>query len=801
MSIVKKIWLCAGVCIVLIWLAVCFAVKAAGDQLQTSIGTSSATMAHNLLERIEYSVDAKLATIQKVASYASAHDLLIQSNDDLDHRADANNLILARDRQWRAVANEPATDFMESLTKNPLAQDLRRLLQGPTYDAEGSPSSFAEVFVTNRYGANIAQTGRTTDYYQADEPWWQLARTDHVYISNLTYDESAGVHAIDFAVAVLNKQGQFMGVVKAVLNSRDISEYMDTIWMNLPDHPSGIGLYDKQGAVLYEMARHSVTAKSEGDVAPPPLDSSHIGYVITEGTNEAGPVLFSYAHSIQRRIKHTLGWTLVIRYRLTDILMPVRAMWRYALAVLSGVTGLMFVVGLWASRSIDRSVDNLKQAQTTVRRAEQQLQQILGVTAPLCVISKDYDILMLNDALCALFDINIDTLAGKKCHEVLGHLQCHTQDCPLKKILNDHMRCQYETCIGPSDNPTFLMATANVFYDDDYDTVAGIVVTFMDITELRQAHTTLEQMNEHLQQTQSQLIQSEKMAAIGQLAAGVAHEINTPVGYVSSNFETLVRYVDKIRMLLEKYSLLINHMDASEDTTWQAQGRELIELHRHLKIDFIMEDLRDLFDESQEGLEKVTHIVQNLRDFSRIDQAEDYADYSLNEAIQATLSLARNEVKSNIDIVTDLDEIPLVPCHAAQINQVILNIVINAIQAIESRQPQQKGAIRIRTYDEEDVVVCEITDDGPGIPADTLPRIFDPFFTTKAPGQGTGLGLNVSYDIIVYKHNGQLLVGSTLGHGTTFTIKLLKQQGANMSQPYAETIQTHETTFEEMSNG
>lgn len=306
-----------------------------------------------------------------------------------------------------------------------------------------------------------------------------------------------------------------------------------------------------------------------------------------------------------------------------------------------------------------------------------------------------------------------------------------------------------------------------------------IVAVARDITERKQAeeaaalaYTKLEEANGELKETQSQLVQSEKMASIGQLAAGVAHEMNTPVGFVTSNFKTLEGYVTKFKSLLELYDKLVGRIDDSEKTELLDKANAISKSRDDMKIDFILEDLQGLFDDSREGLDRVTNIVQNLRDFSRIDQAEEFDEYDLNAGIEATLVVAGNEIKYDADVKTDFSKMPHIYCNASQINQVFLNVLVNAAQAIKSKEREDKGTITIRTYATDDQAVCEISDDGTGIDPENLPRVFDPFFTTKPVGSGTGLGLSVSYDIIVSKHKGELLADSTVGEGTTFTIKL-----------------------------
>jgi len=289
---------------------------------------------------------------------------------------------------------------------------------------------------------------------------------------------------------------------------------------------------------------------------------------------------------------------------------------------------------------------------------------------------------------------------------------------------------------------------------------------------VRHAYEELDDAHKDLKEMQSQMVQSEKLASIGVLAAGVAHEMNTPVGFVASNFETLKNYVKKIEDLIATYEGFVGQIEAAGNAELIAGVESIKEIRKDLKIDFVLEDIQGLFDESKEGLERVTNIVQNLRDFSRIDQAEDFAEHDLNNSIESTLVVARNEIKYDCNIKTDFSEVPAILCNSGQINQVLLNILVNAAQAIKMAEKDDMGNITIKTYANEEEVVCEITDDGPGISSDKLPKIFDPFFTTKPVGKGTGLGLSVSYNIIVNKHKGKLLVDSTVGKGTTFAIKL-----------------------------
>jgi two-component system, NtrC family, sensor kinase len=440
------------------------------------------------------------------------------------------------------------------------------------------------------------------------------------------------------------------------------------------------------------------------------------------------------------------------------------------------------------ARMAEARMSELEQAVNTrteeIVAAQQELQQILSAATPLYVIDMDCNIQVINDTFCALFGLSVDEAIGKKCHSLMHTSTCHTPECPLQRIQNDPDVYQYEVSReNETGEETVCLATATPYFSMDYSDVIGVVVNFLDITErkkdekaIAEANLKLGQANRELREMQSQMVQNEKLASIGQLAAGVAHEMNTPVGFVASNFQTLRSYMDKFTKLFALYEQLATVVESGAKEERLAKMHEIRDFHGRAKIDFIMGDIEDLFSDSKEGLERVTGIIQNLRDFSRIDQPQDVGEYDLNAGLKATLVVARNEVKYDADIQLDLSAVPLVTCHSGQLNQVFLNLLINAAHAIKSQERENKGTIRVRTYDTETHVVCELTDDGPGIPPAIVSKVFDPFFTTKPPGKGTGLGLSVSYDIVVNKHKGELSVDSEVGRGTTFTVKLPKQQ-------------------------
>jgi len=272
-----------------------------------------------------------------------------------------------------------------------------------------------------------------------------------------------------------------------------------------------------------------------------------------------------------------------------------------------------------------------------------------------------------------------------------------------------------------------------------------------------------------LQNTQSQLLQSEKMASIGQLAAGVAHEINNPVGFVKSNLGTMNEYREDLGKLLEPYKHLEEALSKGIANCGQETIQGLLEKIREVKeeidLNYIQDDHQNVIEESLEGMKRVEKIVSDLKDFAHMDKGElEQAD--INQGLESTLNIVWNELKYKARVIKDLGNIPMVMCYPQRLNQVFMNILINAAQAIE-----KKGTIKISTRTANGQVEIRISDTGQGIPPEVLPKIFDPFFTTKEVGKGTGLGLNVVYNII-QQHKGMIEVESEVGKGTTFTISL-----------------------------
>ncbi|OEU71877.1 MAG: hypothetical protein BA864_11110, partial [Desulfuromonadales bacterium C00003093] len=288
--------------------------------------------------------------------------------------------------------------------------------------------------------------------------------------------------------------------------------------------------------------------------------------------------------------------------------------------------------------------------------------------------------------------------------------------------------------------------------------------------EIKVKNEKLEYTLKQLKNTQAQIVQAEKMASVGQLAAGVAHEINNPTGFVSSNLKTLADYLNDINRLIKQYRMLITELkDNNAEDKITSSIEKLLDqisgIEKEIDLDFIMDDVMDLINDCREGTKRIKKIVLDLKDFAHPGEDKLQAT-DINKGIESTLNVVWNELKYKATVTKDYGKLPIVKCYPQQLNQVFMNIFVNAVQAIEKR-----GEIRISTRADNGSVEVRISDTGVGIPKENISKIFDPFFTTKEVGKGTGLGMNIAHNIIK-KHNGTINVESEVGKGTTFRIRI-----------------------------
>ncbi|MBE9225993.1 PAS domain-containing protein [Phormidium sp. LEGE 05292] len=363
-----------------------------------------------------------------------------------------------------------------------------------------------------------------------------------------------------------------------------------------------------------------------------------------------------------------------------------------------------------------------------------------------------------------------------------------------RSIMSSGIPTTFEECVPiQGEMRTFL--TTKTPLQDAQRNVIGLIGITRDISDrklaeealresearLRQQAQQLQQTLQELQQTQAQLVQTEKMSSLGQLVAGVAHEINNPVNFIYGNIIHASDYIQDLLDLLETYQ---KH--------YPTPASEIQDIKEEIDFEFLKEDLPKLLSSMKVGADRIQKIVLALRNFSRMDEAE-VKEVDIHEGIDSTLMIMQNRFKEKaghpgITVIKEYGDLPLIECYAGQLNQVFINIISNAIDALESMNCQKQLAepltIRIGTKRAgNDRILIQIADNGPGMSETVKNRLFDPFFTTKPIGKGTGLGMSISYQIVTEKHLGSLHCNSALGQGAEFLIQIPIRQSkiGNMS--------------------
>jgi len=453
--------------------------------------------------------------------------------------------------------------------------------------------------------------------------------------------------------------------------------------------------------------------------------------ILAEGgfTNFSGPVCFEFHHTTGRYFECSVY----------DVPSKDRLMSAASIITLHDITDRK------------KAEDELKKGRMSLQKALDEISALIQEVA----VKKNFSVRFENHNL-------------KKCYEFM---KCDKDDCICHSYGCKDRRCwqragtfcrgdaqgqfakKYETC---SKCPFFEDAA-----HDPYSYLGEQFNNMMHILETQ--HMDLENAYNELKMVQSQVLQQEKMASIGQLAAGVAHEINNPMGFIISNLNTLKRYLERVSEYMTVQTAAVQRCSVKCGNSNILA--EIAETRKALKIDYITGDLDNLIKESLEGADRVKKIVQDLKNFSRVDESE-FKAADINSGLESTINIVWNELKYKATLVKEYGDIPLTVCNSGQLNQVFMNLLVNAAHAIE-----KQGEIRVRTWFERGLINIAISDSGTGISQENQRRIFEPFFTTKEVGKGTGLGLSIAYDIIK-KHNGMIKADSEVGKGTTFTISI-----------------------------
>ena len=396
-------------------------------------------------------------------------------------------------------------------------------------------------------------------------------------------------------------------------------------------------------------------------------------------------------------------------------------------------------------------------------------------------------------ALTALGYEESDIAGGLTLSDLIEAQERWQLDARLKKMFNGEMRAREEHTIVRKDGSTFsaILSSNSILHEEQVVGIRGVIV---DISDRKRAEQMFRQMNEELEErveqrtaelndtlrqlreSQSQLVQAQKLEAIGQLAAGIAHEINTPAQFVGDNTRFVTECFDDLMAVLSAQGDFVKSCE--EQGLMKEEIAAIQKLLEEKDIDFIREETPAALEQSLEGLARIAHIVLAMKEFSHPGEKHKTPS-SINKTIETTVTVSRNEWKYVAEIDLDLaDELPPVECYPNEIGQIWLNLIVNASHAIGDvvRGTEEKGRISIRTAGDDDQVTIEVSDTGAGIPESIRNRIYEPFFTTKEVGTGSGQGLAFVYDIVVKKHDGTIECDTEEGKGTTFRIRLPVRQ-------------------------
>ncbi len=428
-----------------------------------------------------------------------------------------------------------------------------------------------------------------------------------------------------------------------------------------------------------------------------------------------------------------------------------------------------------------QDITERRRAKEEIERQNRFLNIVLeSLDHPFLVIdAKDHSILMANKAARRHTPneprASARADAPMTCYALTHHRDtpCDGVDdqCPLAEVKRTGRPAKVEHVHYQTDgSPRNVEVHAYPVFDES-KRVVQVIEYSLDVTERKEAEEELraakdeaEKARKEVEQADAQLLQSAKMVSIGQLAAGVAHEINNPIGFISSNLHSLGEYVNDLKRVLAAYDELLSECGQGHSDL-ERKAAEVSKVRDDCDLEFIVSDLDNLLSESVEGTNRVRKIVADLRDFSHVD-SPDASEADINELLDKTINVAWNELKYKTEVVREYGQIPAIPCYGGKLGQVFLNLLVNAAHAIEER-----GTITVRTGRDDGHVWIEVEDTGCGMPPDVMDRVFDPFFTTKEVGKGTGMGLNLAYNIIE-SHGGRISVESRVGEGTTFRIEL-----------------------------
>jgi len=771
-----------------------YAASSAERAVKEHVERSARVASRSLALELEQTIETAAEEWHGYTSSPEIQNALADSNSAMD-TPDRERVIRERDDVWRrADPDDPTIGAV-------LGSTLSRMLaaQVRSHVTHTGARRYGEVFITNRFGANLAQSGMTSDYYQGDEEWWRNAMNQGIVVGDIAYDDSANMYSFDLSLRIDDVNGNPAGVIKAVASIDPVINLLsDRAELLRESAATDIVLLTSDGRTIY----------STGQPDLPLLETSHAEYLTALDDHRSGHTQVyededhaeGYSSVSLPEDTPLTGWRLLIEWNSRQLFAATDAMRAQILTIAGALTLIAALIAVLfgssmsrrladlasaakaygrgerepytpdeyrdeigvLSRSFARMRDSIDESERTLQEDRRLLEAVLSAI-PFQVYWKNTDLEFTgcNQAFAQWMGCSSpEELIGRGESEIRGVSEDSTEmaieDARVfasgLTILHD------EREVKKADGTTANLEVSKMPIRDSKGCVIGLLGGFIDITRRKNL--------------ESQLSQAQKLESIGQLAAGIAHEINTPAQYVGDNTRFLRDEFKNIVDVLDKYS---SHLDTSgPQLSWSERAEEVRNTLENVGYEFLRDEIPKALEQSLDGIERITHIVSAMKNFSH-PGSTDKELANLNKAIESTVTVCSNRWKYVADLELDLDPtLPAVPCLLGEFNQVVLNLIVNAADAIESKHDgaDAKGSIVVRTKREGDHAVIQVSDTGGGIPENVLSKIYDPFFTTKEVGKGTGQGLAISQDVIVNKHDGKLDCDVEPGVGTTFTIKL-----------------------------
>lgn len=776
MKIEYKLLLAFGTIILIMIVGNLFSIQMSEEKLHQSIGQSHVTQVEPIIESVDREVYYRVEQIVGYGRDVLLQDTLRQSNQAMAAMTDREGWIRQQGRDWRTAPLGTITPFMQGLMDSPLAEELWEKKEFYTQKWMQKPL-YPEMFVTNRYGVIIATTGRTSDYLQADEEWYrQAVAQQDFWLGDMAYDESTGISSCAIVVKLYDENQEYAGLFKALLNLETLHATLTTAaerhtQVSQHKHHVQVKLLTKDNRLIFTSDHgYEINKDMSGYDFMKRIDQGgDKGFFALAGdTPGEEEKIFAYARSSGYRDYGGIGWLLILEHDFNEAFAPVDSLVHYLWAIVVVIVFVALLFTYYFSQSFGRLVRKLRatteqlqqkvveqgltEAALQIRTADlngrvKELNCLYGISK--IVEKENYTIeetlRKVADLVCsswqypeiACVQIKLDRYDAYKTDNFTETEWRLSQDIRISKEKAGAVEIYYLEEKPVMDEGPFL--------NEERTLLNAIAEQLGYALERREAIQEKQKM-------QAFIFQQEKLASVGQLAAGVAHEINNPLNYISSNLGSLNEY-------------LVQLMEYVNASTTNLKAEELQQLRKALDIDFIAEDIKDLISESIEGTDRISAIVQNLKSFSRVDEGK-CKETDINDCLENTIKVIWNELKYKAKIIKEYGELPLTQCYPQHLSQIFMNFLVNAVQAIE-----KEGEIKIKTWQDGKSIYVSITDTGHGIPEENISKLFEPFFTTKEVGKGTGLGLSIAHEII-QKHKGRIDVESEVGRGTTFTVTL-----------------------------